>query len=143
VRFEQLGWLGLSSRSLQALAPHATWLPERTTLNINTASDMALYASVSGLDLNQARKIVQQRSRQHFKSLKEVSDLVPSLAGQWSDTQHGTSSRYFLVRGRLTLDGLTTQETSLVVRHGQQVSTLWRQRGGLAGPELAPSGPPA
>jgi general secretion pathway protein K len=142
-RFDQLGWLGLSSRSLQALAPHATWLPERSTLNINTASDLALYASVPGLDRNQARKIVQQRSRQHFKSLNEVRDTVPSLAGQWSEVHHGTSSRFFLVRGRLTLDGLTTQETSLLVRHGQQVSTVWRQRGGTTRPEFVPPGPAA
>ena len=138
-RFEQLSWLGLSSDSLRALAPHATWLPERTPLNVNTASALALYASVPGLDLTQANRIVQQRSRQHFKTLDDVRLAIPGAARLWSDERHGTSSRFFLVRGLLRLDGLTTEETSLVVRHGQVVNTLWRQRGGLGTPQ--PAGP--
>lgn len=134
-RFEQLTWLGLTDTSLRALAPHATWLPERTTLNINTAGALALYASVPGLDLTQSRQITRQRERQHFKTLDDVRSLAPGLSSQWKEVHHGTSSRYFQVQGLLRLEDLTTRETSLVVRNGQQVSTVWRQRGGVVLPE--------
>lgn len=133
-RFEQLAWLGLSAPTLLALAPHATWLPERTTLNINTAGAMALYASVPDLDMAQAQHITRQRARQHFKTLDEARALHPRLANQWTEQAHGVTSRYFLVQGQLRLDDTTVRETSLVVRNGVQISTVWRQRGGPASP---------
>lgn len=128
-RFGQLAWLGLSGSTLQALSPHATWLPERTTLNLNTADALALYASVPDLDLAQAQQITRQRARQHFKTLDDLRTLYPALAKQWNDAAHGVTSRYFLVQGQLRLDDLTVRETSLVLRNGEEVRTLWRQRG--------------
>ncbi|MDP2419324.1 MAG: type II secretion system minor pseudopilin GspK, partial [Hydrogenophaga sp.] len=41
-KLAHLGWLGIGPSSLAALEPHVAVLPERTTLNINTASAQAL-----------------------------------------------------------------------------------------------------
>jgi len=59
-RYAQLGWLGLSQATLQALAPYATWLPQPTPLNLNTASALVL-ASIEGIDLPTAQTLASSR----------------------------------------------------------------------------------
>ncbi|BAO80245.1 type II secretory pathway, component PulK [Serpentinimonas raichei] len=128
--FEQLQWLGLSPATLQRMADHATWLPERTALNLNTSSELALYASVPGLDRAQAQRLVQQRERSHFTSLEQAAPAFGSARTHINAERFTLSSRYFLLHGQLRLDELTVQERSLVLREGINVRTIWRQRGG-------------
>jgi general secretion pathway protein K len=132
-RLDQLTLLGLSVASLERLRPFMTWLPTRTPINLNTASAEVIYASVPGLDLDGARKIVAERSKQHFKSLADASNLVPALAGQFNEGQHSVASRFFEVTGRLRLaDGkqsTVVMERSVVQRDGLDVKVLWRERG--------------
>jgi len=68
-RVGQLSWVGLTPQALQTLSPHITVLPNRTTVNINTASVQVLYASVPGLSLSDAQRLLQQRERQHWASI--------------------------------------------------------------------------
>ena len=56
-RFSELSWLGLSARSLQALTPHATLLPERTPVNLNTAGPEVLQAVLPGVDAAHAHQL--------------------------------------------------------------------------------------
>jgi general secretion pathway protein K len=132
-RLDQLTLLGLSVASLERLRPFITWLPTRTPINLNTASAEVIYASVPELDLDGARKIVAERSKQHFKSLADAGNLVPALAGQFKDGQHSVASRFFEVTGRLRLaDGkqsTVVTERSVVQRDGLDVKVLWRERG--------------
>jgi general secretion pathway protein K len=127
-RLSQLGWLSISPTSLAALAPHVTVLPEPTTLNLNTASEQALVASIQGLDLAMAQRLVSERERSPFENLDAVRQLVPSVASRLTDTLHGTRSRFFEVRGRLRLDKAVVDERSLVVRNNLNVQVLWRER---------------
>jgi general secretion pathway protein K len=127
-RLAQLSWLGVSPASLATLAPHVTVLPERTALNLNTASAQALAASLPGLDLATAQRLVSERERQPFSSLDDVRSLVPTAAARLSDERHSTRSRFFEVRGRLRLDGSVVEERSLVVRNNLNVQVLWRER---------------
>ncbi len=132
-RLDHLTWLGLSRSSLESLRPHITWLPQRTPVNVNTASAEVLYASVAGLEMDGARKIVAQRARQHFKSLAEVGNLVPELAGQFNEGQHSVASRFFEITGRLRMvegrQSTVVIERSLVQRDGLDVKAIWRERG--------------
>ncbi len=127
-RFDQLAWLGLSTRTLAVLAQHTTWLPERTPLNINTATAQALYASASGLDMAQAQSWVEQRSRQHANTLSDAQATWPASVQPLTPDHHSTTSRYFEVLGQLRLDDTLVRETSLLVRNGIQVRAVWRQR---------------
>ncbi len=131
LRFEQLGALGLSPASLARLARHATWLPEPTLLNLNTASALALHASLPGLDLAQAQSLVAQRERRHFSAIDELRELAPEAGRHLNAQRHGVTSRYFRVYGRLQLDDLLLEQVALVVRNGIRVRVVWRQHGGL------------
>lgn len=132
-RVDQLSLVGLSDQSLSRLRPFITWLPSRTPINVNTAPVEVLYASVPELDLDGARKIVNERSRQHFKTLSDVGNLLPAIAGQFNEGQHAVASRYFEITGRLRMaDGPQSTvviERSAVQRDGLDVKVLWRERG--------------
>jgi general secretion pathway protein K len=136
-RLDQLTLLGLSSASLERLRPFIIWLPERTKINVNTASAEVLYASVAGLDLDGARKIVAERDKQrkaHYETLTQVGSVIPLLAGLLTDSNNfSTESQFFEVTGRLRLvDGkrsVVVTERSVVKRVGRDVKTLWRERG--------------
>ena len=140
-RLDQLGLLGLSNASLERLQPFIVWLPSRTPVNVNTASAEVLYASVPGLELDGARKLVRERQSQHFKSLADVGNVLPALAGLFNDGQHSVASRYFEVLGQLRMaDGaqsIVVMERSVVQRDGLDVKVLWRERGSFP---LAPGG---
>jgi general secretion pathway protein K len=156
-RVEQLRWLGLSSTSLQVLAPHITLLPGRTTLNLNTAGAEAIAASVPGFDLAGARRLVGERERAPFRTLAEAARLLPAApapAPQGAPAPRAAASapraatpaasdrlsvttRFFEVRGRLRIDNLVVEERSLVLRNGLDVVILWRERAALDPTRLA------
>ena len=139
-RMDQLVWLGLPSRSVQALMPYAALLPVATPLNLNTASAEVLHAALPSVDMAQAHQMVASRASSHFKSVDEglkaagVSDLsLPSV--DKADFSVGT--RFFAVRGRLRLGEGTVQEVSLVERSATTVKVVWRQREMQTAAEMA------
>jgi len=124
----QLAWLGIDNASLSALEPHVTVLPERTPVNLNTASAQVLAASVPGLSLADAQKLVSERARNPFRSLVEVGRVVPAVASQLGAASHDVRSRYFEIRGRLRLDDVVIEERSQVVRNDKLVRVIRRAR---------------
>ena len=128
-RVEQLGWLGLSPRSLAILAPYITLLPARTPVNRNTASVAVLQACIAGLDLAQAQRLASARQNSHFRSLADASKVITESPPDLNDAQHSVQSRFFEINGRLRMEQTVVQERSVVQREGLQVKTLWRDRG--------------
>jgi general secretion pathway protein K len=125
----QLSWLGMSPQALQILSPHITLLPTRTTVNLNTASAQVLYASVPGLSLSDAQRLVQQRERQHWTTLdafQKALGRTVSLEGT-----HSVNTRYFEVMGRLRMPQTFLQERSLVQRDGSDLKVIWRHTSSL------------
>ena len=84
-RVGQLTWLGLSSRTLTILSPFITLLPMRTPVNINTASAPVLFATIPGLDMAQAERLVSTRQFAHFRALAEAGKIVPDAAGDLNE----------------------------------------------------------
>lgn len=125
-RVAHLAWLGLSAPTLVALEPFITWLPQRTTVNVNTASVTVLYASSPGLDMARAQELDNARKAAHFKTLDDANKLIGSAAEPLVDAHHSVNSRYFLVRGRQRQDQTVVQQQSVVYRDGLDVKTLWR-----------------
>jgi len=126
-RVAQLVWLGVSARSLALLQPYIVVLPTRTQLNLNTASAEAIAARIEGLDLSDARNLVNARNRAPFRTLSEISRIVPA-AERLDPSQVGVATRFFEVEGRLRLHDTEVRERSLVQRNGLGVTTVWRER---------------
>ena len=128
-RVGQLSWVGLTPQALQTLSPHITVLPHRTTVNINTASVQVLYASVPGLSLSDAQRLVHQRERQHWGSVDAFQKALGRTVSL--DSSHSVNTHYFEVLGRLRMPQTTLQERSLVQREGQDLKVIWRESGSL------------
>lgn len=129
-RVGQLRWLGFSERSLKALTPFITILPVRTTVNLNTASAMVLYAAIPSLDMAQAQSMVDQRQSAYFRSLGDAGRSISPLAAELNNEQHGVSARFFEVKGRLRTGETVIEERSLVQREGlNSITVLRRERG--------------
>lgn len=139
-RLGQLAWLGLSPASIRALAPFVTVLPERTPVNLNTASVEVLVASVPGLDTARARRLLEQRALRPFKTLADATAVLGDSTPALQANHHATTSRYFQVLGRLRLGDRLVQERSLVVRNGLDIRTLWRERTAASAEALAQDG---
>lgn len=125
---EQLVWLGLPADLLARLAPYISLLPERTALNLNTASAELLSASLKGLDLGQARRLVQERQRQHWRDLSAANAALGAPLA-FEAQRHGVQSRYFLISGHLRRDDLQVSQQALVRRDGLDMRVLWLQSG--------------
>ena len=130
-RIEQLAWLGLAPASIARLRPYVCVLPERTPVNLNTASVEVIYASIPDLQMAQAQRLVDARARSPFRDLQQASRLIPALPGGLSGGNHGVTTRFFEVRGRLRMENMLIEERSLVQRINREVKTLWRERAAL------------
>ncbi len=135
-RVDHLLWLGLSPSTLDALRPHIAWLPERVSVNLNTASAAVISASTPGMTLAQARPSVEQRRRQPWKTLDEAQ---PSGGRRpvFQEGRHGVASSYFLISGQLRQGAHRLQAQALVHRTGLQTHVLWRDFQALAPGQLA------
>jgi general secretion pathway protein K len=136
-RVRQLTWLGMRPETLSKLTPYITLLPERTTVNINTASAEVIYAAVPGLGLADAKLTVSSRESAHFSSIADAATKVPALAGKLQEAQHSAATRFFEVSGRIRLEQTVVEEQSLVQRDTQSnVKTLWRERAVVAAADI-------
>lgn len=129
-RVEQLAWLGVSPEVIAALEPFVTILPSATTpVNINTAPAEVLYAIGRNMSLADAKRLVAERERQHFRSVADAARIVPTAT--FDLTAASVDTQYFEVRGRLRVEDVVIEERSLVQRTGRIVRTLQRERGTL------------
>lgn len=123
----QLAWIGIDEDSIQRMAPYVVLLPIRTAVNVNTAPKEVLVAAIDGLDLGTAERMVQVRQRQPFKTLGELSTVLPATL-KIDQQRANVISAFFVVRGRLRLDDRVLEQSSLVERRGgAEVVVLSRQ----------------
>jgi general secretion pathway protein K len=127
-RLEQLAWLGVPRETIAALGPYATVLPSASTkVNINTAPAEVLYAVGRNLSLADAKRLVVERERQHFRNVADATKLAQGAL--FDLTQASVDSQFFEIRGRLRLEQVVIEERSVVQRVGPTVRTLQRERG--------------
>jgi general secretion pathway protein K len=122
----ELRRFGLDAATIERLRGWIVLLPQRTPLNLNTASREVIAAAVEGLDLSSAERIVSTRARTPFKSLAEVQTLLAGV--QLDPNRVGVASRYFEVQGRLRLEDRVLEERSMVERRQLEMIPLTRQR---------------
>jgi general secretion pathway protein K len=127
-KFSDLSRFGLDAATLERLAPHATWLPVATPINVNTASAHTLVAVALGLDLSRARALVAAREREPFRNNDEFLRRAGVVVASIDTSQIAVGSRYFTVTGSLRIGDVAVIERSLVQREGLDMRVLWRER---------------
>ncbi|MGE5452906.1 MAG: type II secretion system minor pseudopilin GspK [Acidobacteriota bacterium] len=135
---DQLTWLGLDAGTVEKLRPYLTLLPDKTQVNINTASKEVIAAVIDGLDLARAARLVQARQRNAFKAPDEAQALLamPGL----NLTRVSVASDFFEVRGRLRYEDNVIEQRHLVQRTGDDV--VVRSRARFAGVDKLNEGSP-
>lgn len=108
------------------LQPYITLLPSRTPVNLNTASAEVIYASIPGIDMALAQRMVSQRERSPFRTLADATRLT--LGVELNANDHAVATRFFEVRGRLRTPRGVVDEQSLIQRDGLEVRILRRER---------------
>jgi len=127
-RVSQLAWFGVDAQALQRLEPYITLLPERTTVNINTAAREVIAAALPGLNVGDAERLVQYRQRTPFKKLQDIMAQLPSLKASDIEPSVNWASSYFEVRGRLRLSDRVLEQRSLVKRSAKTIEVLNSER---------------
>jgi general secretion pathway protein K len=128
---DQLAWLGIDPADLKRLQPYITLLPERTTVNVNTAPREVIAAVVDTLDVGSAERLVQARQRDPFKNTDAALMAQLPGGGYGLDLSRlGVGSSYFEVQGQVRLGDRVLQERSIVKRPrgGGVVEVLHRER---------------
>lgn len=137
-RVEQLEWLGLSAASLQKLRPFVAWLPDRSTVNLNTASAEVLSACATELPLVQAQRMVEARRLRHWRTLDDAHrDAGGKLVFAKGSNRLAFNSRYFQISGQLRQAEHVLQAQALVRREGLNTRLVWRDLLALPPEDLA------
>jgi len=103
---ELMAILGMDLESYRLIEPYVTALPQGTTLNVNTASDVVLASLSDNLDISTATSLIAERSDSAF------TDIEASFGGLIEDdvfAQIDGVSQHFLLTATVTLG--TTQTT--------------------------------
>ena len=124
----QLVWLGLSPSTVRELEPYVTVLPEATPVNLNTAPELVLRASLGELDAQGAQQFIAWRSRTPASNLEDARQALGPIGRRIEEKRHAVRSSYFEVTGRLRIDDKVQQERALLKRENGQVRMLWRKR---------------
>ncbi|TEA80023.1 type II secretion system minor pseudopilin GspK [Allopusillimonas ginsengisoli] len=109
---------GMPPDVVAVLSNYVTVLPQKTAINVNTASAEVLSASIPGLDLAQARDLADQRdqglwfnSRSDFLNRMGNGDMT-------GGSNIGVQSDWFKVTGQVTLNDSVAGMQALLHRHG-------------------------
>lgn len=93
---------GYSPAIRERLAAHATVLPGRQAINVNTASAELLAAIQPGLDLERARSLIRFRQTQPFAQPIDYRRHVDQYTPLPTLVPFGTASQHFLAQVQIT-----------------------------------------
>lgn len=116
---------GFSAELLARLRPFVAALPEGSTINVNTAPPEVLAATIPGLGLDAARRLVNERQRAWFKDVGDFSARLPALEKSPDYSSFATTSRYFLAITRARYGVSTVSMQVLLDRNQRWSDILW------------------
>jgi general secretion pathway protein K len=117
---------GFTAETIEALRNYVVVLPDRTNVNVNTASAEVIAAMIPNFSLAEAQALVTQRDRAPWND-KGKFDLAVGqqrAAGAELDIK----SEYFLVQSWLKLDRASLNTETLINRKlgpGNETSVIW------------------
>jgi general secretion pathway protein K len=118
---------GMTPRTVGALLPFMSALPQGTPVNVNTAPPVVLAAIVDDLTPERAEALLADRARKPFTTVAEFRARLPSGAKLASDAGLAVASSYFLI----TIDARqgTTHSRARALLHrsrGSRPSIVWQ-----------------
>jgi len=118
------GLEGISPDIAAALAGYLTVLPQKTAINVNTASAEVLSAGIPGLDLAQARDLAGQRDRGQW--FNDSDDFFRRLGKPRVARGHPISvrSEWFKVTGQVSIRDTPVAMQALLHRDGDEPPTI-------------------
>jgi general secretion pathway protein K len=122
---EELLDVGLGADAMERLRPFLTLLPETTPLNVNTASAEVLAASIPGLTLLDARRIVAARSRAYFRDLADALQRLREAGAAANGDGLSVATRYFSIDGTVTYARARLEGRALMKRDANRLEVIW------------------
>jgi len=123
---------GFTTEVYRRITPFVTALPDRTPININTASLPVLLALVPGLRPNDAEALIEKRGEQGYQNVSSFLSQLPNASqvpGLNQTISVGTN--WFLAHGQATIGHLSIGFYSLLFRDQKQVVVLQHTEGML------------
>jgi general secretion pathway protein K len=93
---------GMDRISFEILLPHVTALPERTAINVNTASVQVLQSLGPNIDLSTAEGLVDVREGGGFADISGT--FAPLVAPDLAQTGFSETSEYFQLKAVVQID---------------------------------------
>ncbi|GAA0500907.1 type II secretion system minor pseudopilin GspK [Pigmentiphaga daeguensis] len=123
------GITDVDEKTIEALRPYVTVLPETTAVNANTAPAEVLAAVVPGLSLAQARALTEQRNAgTWFNDRADFGNRLANPDITISDSQIVTASKWFMVSGTVTLERAAVTMQALVSRaNANSPTVVWKR----------------
>lgn len=123
---------GITPEAYGKLAPHVQALPERTTINVNTATVPVLRSLIEDLTAAEAEQLVEDRGDKGYESVEEFLEHPLLKDRQRPVGGIGVTSRYFLVTADARFGRNTTRLGSLLARRSDgRVQVVMRSQGAL------------
>ena len=122
---------GMTPELYRELEPHLSALPERTHININTASAVLL-RTIHPMDEPTAAHLVEQRPDEGFANVNEMLALIPGAGDSISEQGMGVTSGHFQAAITVELGPVRVQLLSLIRREQTgALRVLARSQGAL------------
>lgn len=121
---------GMDGDALQQLRPHITALPQRTAMNINTCTPLLLQAVFKEISAAQAETLLADPPDEGYKSLGEFLQQEALAGLQPPSGVLGVSSRYFVLRAQVEIDGSYALLSSVLYRGDNEIQVVLRSRSG-------------
>jgi len=107
---------GFSAEVYRRLAPYVVALPERTTINVNTAAFPVIMALADGISEADARQLSETRGSEGFPAVEQFLKH-DALAGRNIKAEGlSISSNYFMIRGAAEIGEIQVSLTSILAR---------------------------
>ncbi|MDD2775115.1 MAG: type II secretion system minor pseudopilin GspK [Gallionella sp.] len=109
---------GFNAKIIAQLRPFVTALPDRTAVNVNTASATVLAAILDNGSWSDANAIVLARQSRPIQDKQDLWKRFPNLPMQTTDASLDYGSRYFLVSSQAQYGTAVVREQALLQRNG-------------------------
>ncbi|UOD32451.1 type II secretion system minor pseudopilin GspK [Massilia violaceinigra] len=119
---------GYTVETVNRLRPFAIVLPEKTSINVNTAPAEVLAAIVVGMSVSEATALAARRKTAFFRKDEDFKGQLFSHEGDVIKKTYSLKSEFFLVKSRIRLDRAALDAEALVKRGLDQrvtTTTVW------------------